>query len=42
VFGTFDRFVRCIIGGRRNINIRILIAALALGDAANGFVLICW
>lgn len=37
----FDRFVRCI-GGRRNINIWILIAALALGDAANGFVLICW
>ncbi len=36
-----DRFVRCI-GGRRNINIWILIAALALGDAANGFVLICW
>ncbi|PYJ10543.1 MAG: hypothetical protein DMF06_06020 [Verrucomicrobia bacterium] len=38
---NFDRFVRCI-GGRRNINIWILIAALALGDAANGFVLICW
>ena len=37
---NFDRFVRCI-GGRRNINIWILIAALALGDAANGFVLIC-
>ncbi|HXM33538.1 MAG TPA: CDP-alcohol phosphatidyltransferase family protein [Chthoniobacterales bacterium] len=36
----FDRFVRCI-GGRRNINVWILIAALALGDAANGFVLIC-
>ena len=35
-----DRFVRCI-GSRRNINIWILIAALALGDAANGFVLIC-
>lgn len=38
---NFDRFVRCI-GGRRNINIWILIAALALGDAPNGFVLICW
>jgi phosphatidylglycerophosphate synthase len=38
---NFDRFVRCI-GGRRNINVWILIAALALGDAANGFVLICW
>lgn len=38
---NFDRFVRCI-GGRRNINIWILIAALALGDAANGFVLISW
>jgi len=38
---NFDRFVRCI-GGRRNINIWILIAALALGDAVNGFVLICW
>jgi phosphatidylglycerophosphate synthase len=38
---NFDRFVRCI-GGRRNINIWILIAALALGDAANGFVLMCW
>jgi phosphatidylglycerophosphate synthase len=38
---NIDRFVRCI-GGRRNINIWILIAALALGDAANGFVLICW
>jgi phosphatidylglycerophosphate synthase len=37
---NFDRFVRCI-GGRRNINIWILIAALALGDAAKGFVLIC-
>jgi phosphatidylglycerophosphate synthase len=37
---NFDRFVRCI-GGRRNINIWILIAALALGDAANGFILIC-
>ena len=37
---NFDRFVRCI-GGRRNINVWILIAALALGDAANGFVLIC-
>jgi phosphatidylglycerophosphate synthase len=38
---NFDRFVRCI-GARRNINIWILIAALALRDAANGFVLICW
>jgi phosphatidylglycerophosphate synthase len=38
---NIDRFVRCI-GARRNINIWILIAALALGDAANGFVLICW
>jgi phosphatidylglycerophosphate synthase len=38
---NIDRFVRCI-GGRRNINIWILIAALVLGDAANGFVLICW
>jgi phosphatidylglycerophosphate synthase len=38
---NFDRFVRCI-GGRRNINIWILIAALALGDAVNGFVLFCW
>jgi phosphatidylglycerophosphate synthase len=38
---NFDRFVRCI-GSRRNINIWILIAALALGDAVNGFVLICW
>ncbi len=37
---NFDRFVRCI-GARRNINIWILIAALALSDAANGFVLIC-
>jgi 1L-myo-inositol 1-phosphate cytidylyltransferase / CDP-L-myo-inositol myo-inositolphosphotransferase len=37
---NFDRFVRCI-GARRNINIWILIAALALGDAANGFVLVC-
>jgi phosphatidylglycerophosphate synthase len=37
---NFDRFVRCI-GTRRNINIWILIAALALRDAANGFVLIC-
>ena len=37
---NIDRFVRCI-GGRRNINIWILAAALALGDAANGFVLIC-
>lgn len=38
---NFDRFVRCI-GARRNINIWILIAALLLGDAANGFILICW
>jgi phosphatidylglycerophosphate synthase len=38
---NFDRFVRCI-GARRNINIWILIAALALGDPANGFVLVCW
>ncbi len=38
---NFDRFVRCI-GGRRNINIWILIAALALGDPSSGFVLICW
>jgi phosphatidylglycerophosphate synthase len=38
---NFDRFVRCI-GARRNINIWILIAALALLDAANGFVLFCW
>jgi 1L-myo-inositol 1-phosphate cytidylyltransferase / CDP-L-myo-inositol myo-inositolphosphotransferase len=38
---NIDRFIRCI-GSRRNINIWILIAALALGDAANGFVLICW
>jgi phosphatidylglycerophosphate synthase len=38
---NIDRFIRCI-GGRRNINIWILIAALALGDALNGFVLICW
>lgn len=37
---NFDRFVRCI-GARRNINIWILIAALLLGDAPNGFVLIC-
>lgn len=37
---NFDRFVRCI-GARRNINIWILIAALALRDARNGFVLIC-
>jgi phosphatidylglycerophosphate synthase len=37
---NFDRFVRCV-GARRNINIWILIAALALRDAANGFVLIC-
>jgi hypothetical protein len=38
---NFDRFVRCI-GARRNINIWILIAALALGDAPHGFVLVCW
>jgi phosphatidylglycerophosphate synthase len=38
---NFDRFVRCI-GARRNINIWILIAALALRDPGNGFVLICW
>jgi phosphatidylglycerophosphate synthase len=38
---NFDRFVRCI-GARRNVNIWILIAALALGDGANGFVLICF
>jgi len=38
---NFDRFVRCI-GARRNINVWILIAALAMGDAANGFVLVCW
>jgi phosphatidylglycerophosphate synthase len=38
---NFDRFVRCI-GARRNINIWILIAALALGDPGNGFVLFCW
>ena len=38
---NFDRFVRCI-GSRRNINIWILIAALAFGDAVNGFVLVCW
>jgi len=38
---NMDRFVRCI-GSRRNINIWILIGALGLGDAANGFVLICW
>jgi 1L-myo-inositol 1-phosphate cytidylyltransferase / CDP-L-myo-inositol myo-inositolphosphotransferase len=38
---NFDRLVRCI-GARRNVNIWILIAALALGDAANGFVLMCW
>jgi hypothetical protein len=37
---NFDRFVRCI-GARRNINIWILIAALALRDAPNGFVLFC-
>ncbi|MEY2564325.1 MAG: hypothetical protein QOH88_2518 [Verrucomicrobiota bacterium] len=36
----FDRFVRCI-GGRRNINVWILIAAMTLGDAVNGFVLFC-
>ncbi|HMG06712.1 MAG TPA: CDP-alcohol phosphatidyltransferase family protein [Chthoniobacterales bacterium] len=38
---NFDRFIRCI-GGRRNINIWILIAALALGNALDGFVLFCW
>jgi phosphatidylglycerophosphate synthase len=38
---NFDRFVRCI-GARRNVNIWILIAAMALGDAASGFVLICF
>ena len=38
---NFDRFVRCI-GARRNINVWILIAALALGDARHGFILICW
>lgn len=38
---NFDRFVRCI-GARRNINIWILIAAMVLRDAGNGFVLICW
>jgi phosphatidylglycerophosphate synthase len=38
---NFDRFVRCI-GARRNVNIWILIAALVLGDAASGFVLICF
>jgi phosphatidylglycerophosphate synthase len=38
---NFDRFVRCI-GARRNINVWILILALALRDPANGFVLICW
>ncbi len=38
---NFDRFVRCI-GARRNINVWILIAALALGDPAHGFILICW
>jgi phosphatidylglycerophosphate synthase len=37
---NFDRFIRCI-GARRNVNIWILIAALALGDAVNGFVLFC-
>ena len=37
---NFDRFVRCI-GARRNVNIWILIAALALGDPAHGFILIC-
>jgi hypothetical protein len=37
---NFDRFVRCI-GARRNINIWILIAAMVLGDAPNGFVLFC-
>ena len=38
---NFDRFVRCI-GARRNINIWILIAALVLGDARHGYILICW
>ena len=38
---NFDRFVRCI-GARRNINVWILIAALAMGDAVHGFVLIGW
>lgn len=38
---NFDRFVRCI-GARRNINIWILIAAMLLRDATNGFVLIAW
>ena len=37
---NFDRLVRCI-GARRNINVWILIAALLLRDAPNGFVLIC-
>ena len=37
---NFDRFVRCI-GARRNINIWIMIAALALGDAPHGLILIC-
>jgi phosphatidylglycerophosphate synthase len=38
---NFDRFVRWI-GGRRNINIWILIAALAFGAAVDGFVFFCW
>ena len=38
---NFDRFVRCI-GARRNVNIWILIAALAMDDARHGFILIGW
>ena len=38
---NFDRFVRWI-GGRRNINIWILIVALAFGAAVDGFILFCW
>ena len=38
---SFDRFMRRI-GARRNINIWILAGALLLGQAKNGFVLICW
>jgi len=37
---SFDRFVRWI-GSRRNINIWVLIAALAFGHAMDGFVLFC-
>ena len=37
----FDRFMRRI-GARRNINIWILAGALLLGQAKNGFILICW